>query len=154
MRYDFRVSGSLPERGHCVTGCFDRVEVLGQTDSSLHLLCDGLPVDFVRYPYPPIEPPAVAFGVGLAGVRDLAVMKLAAISRRGLRRDSLGDEPRSPTWSTNTHGKARGRTGIARVWPFSASDVTSARTEATERRTANTMTARAKRPTRAATPFE
>ena len=32
-------------------------------------------------------PPAQAFGVGLAGVRDLAAMKLAAISRRGLRRD-------------------------------------------------------------------
>ena len=28
-----------------------------------------------------------AFGLGLAGLRDLAAMKLAAISRRGLRRD-------------------------------------------------------------------
>jgi hypothetical protein len=44
-------------------------------------------VDFVRYPYPPIEPLARAFGVAVAGVRDLAAMKLAAISRRGLRRD-------------------------------------------------------------------
>jgi hypothetical protein len=70
-----------------VERCFDRVEVRAQTDASLHLLCDGLPIDFVRYPYPPLEPPAEAFGVGLAQVRDLAVMKLAAISRRGLRRD-------------------------------------------------------------------
>ena len=70
-----------------LAGCFDRVEVLVETDGALHLLCDGLPIDFVRYPYPLLEPPGAAFGVGLAGVRDLAVMKLAAISRRGLRRD-------------------------------------------------------------------
>ncbi len=70
-----------------VEGCFGRVEVRAETDAALHLLCDGLPVDFVRYPYPPLEPPTEAFGVGLAGLRDLAVMKLAAISRRGLRRD-------------------------------------------------------------------
>jgi hypothetical protein len=50
-------------------------------------LGDGLPVDFVRYPYPPLEPPGEVFGLGLAGLRDLAAMKLAAISRRGLRRD-------------------------------------------------------------------
>ncbi len=70
-----------------VASGFDRVEVVSQTDASLHLLCDGLPVDFVRYPYPLIEPPGEAFGLGLAGLRDLAAMKLAAISRRGLRRD-------------------------------------------------------------------
>lgn len=66
---------------------FDRVEVRAETDAALHLLCDGLPIDFVRYPYPLLDPPSEAFGVALAGVRDLAVMKLAAISRRGLRRD-------------------------------------------------------------------
>lgn len=46
-----------------------------------------MPVDFVRYPYPLLEAPGEAFGLGLAGLRDLAAMKLAAISRRGLRRD-------------------------------------------------------------------
>jgi len=67
--------------------CFERVEVVAQSDVSLRLLCDGLPIDFVRYPYPPLEPLAQTHGVGLAGLRDLAAMKLAAISRRGLRRD-------------------------------------------------------------------
>jgi Nucleotidyl transferase AbiEii toxin, Type IV TA system len=66
---------------------FERVEVRAQTDVALHLLCDGLPIDFVRYPYPPLDPPTEALGVGLAQLRDLAVMKLAAISRRGIRRD-------------------------------------------------------------------
>jgi len=66
------------------------VEVRAETDAALRLLCDGLPIDFVRYPYPLLEPPTAAFGVQLAGLRDLAVMKLSAIARRGLRRD-FGD---------------------------------------------------------------
>lgn len=66
---------------------FGRVEVRAETDTALHLLCDGLPIDFIRYPYPLLDPTSTAFGVALASVRDLAVMKLAAISRRGLRRD-------------------------------------------------------------------
>lgn len=70
-----------------VADCFDRVEVIAETDAALHLLCDGLPIDFVRYPYPLLEAPGEAFGLGLAGLRDLAVMKLSAISHRGLRRD-------------------------------------------------------------------
>ena len=70
-----------------VESCFDQVEVRAETDVALHLLCDGLPIDFVRYSYPPLEQPVDRFGVGLAGLCDLAVMKLSAISRRGLRRD-------------------------------------------------------------------
>ena len=70
-----------------VETAFDRVEVRAETDAALHLLCDGLPIDFVRYPYSLLDPVSDAHGVALAGVRDLAVMKLSAISRRGLRRD-------------------------------------------------------------------
>jgi hypothetical protein len=70
-----------------VAGCFDRVEVRAETDAALRLLCDGLPIDFVRYPYPLLDAAGAAFGVGLAGLRDLAAMKLSAIARRGLRRD-------------------------------------------------------------------
>ena len=80
-------SADLDAVKRAVETCFDRVEVRAETDVALHLLCDGLPIDFVRYPYPPLDPPTEAFGVGLAGVRDVAVMKLSAISRRGLRRD-------------------------------------------------------------------
>jgi hypothetical protein len=59
-----------------------------ETDASVRLRCDGTPTDFVRYPYPPLEPPKVgAEGVAVAGLLDLSVMKLAAIARRGLRRD-------------------------------------------------------------------
>jgi hypothetical protein len=42
----------------------------------------------VRYPYAPLDRPKPgADGFPLASLRDLAVMKLAAIARRGLKRD-------------------------------------------------------------------
>ena len=67
---------------------FQDVQVVAESDASVQLRCDGPPTDFVRYPYPPLEPPKVGTeGVAVAGVLDLSVMKLAAIARRGLRRD-------------------------------------------------------------------
>jgi hypothetical protein len=64
------------------------VQVVQQTDVTLRLLCDGAPVDFVRYRYLPLEPLAPGpSGVALAGKLDLAAMKLSAIARRGIRRD-------------------------------------------------------------------
>lgn len=62
--------------------------VLGRTDVALKLVVCGTPVDVVNYAHPPLEPPmATPFGVRVAGLLDLATMKLAAITRRGLRRD-------------------------------------------------------------------
>ncbi len=61
---------------------------IGLTDATLTVRIGRVPVDFVRYPYGAIgrftERPA---GVQLASLRDLAAMKLAAITRRGIRRD-------------------------------------------------------------------
>lgn len=62
--------------------------VIGASDVSLRLRVGEVPVDLVRYSYAPLEAPQVgpdAFPI--AGLRDLAAMKLAAIARRGLRRD-------------------------------------------------------------------
>jgi hypothetical protein len=63
-------------------------EVVAMTDATLTVQLGGVPVDFVCYPYEPL----VRLGVGPEGVRvasprDLAAMKLAAIARRGIRRD-------------------------------------------------------------------
>jgi hypothetical protein len=69
-----------------VATVFDHVVVRAETDAALHLVCDGLPIDFVRYPYPPLDGTTEMNGVAMASARDLAVMKLSAISRRGLRR--------------------------------------------------------------------
>jgi hypothetical protein len=62
--------------------------VRGETDVMLKVAADGAILDFVRYPYAPLEPPTPGpGGVLLASVRDLGAMKLSAIATRGLRRD-------------------------------------------------------------------
>lgn len=64
------------------------VKILGVTDASIRMVTGGVPVDVVRYPYPPLERPAPGpEGFPVAQLLDLAVMKLAAVARRGLRRD-------------------------------------------------------------------
>jgi len=62
--------------------------VRGETDVALKVATDGAIIDFVRYPYAPLEPPTLGpGGVLIASVRDLGAMKLAAIATRGIRRD-------------------------------------------------------------------
>jgi hypothetical protein len=64
------------------------LRVLSVTDASLRMEAGGLPIDVVRYPYALLERPKLRIeGVRVAGLRDLAAMKLAAIAQRGLRRD-------------------------------------------------------------------
>jgi hypothetical protein len=47
-----------------------------------------VPVDIVRYPYPLLEETIDGpLGVAVAGLLDLAVMKLATVASRGLKRD-------------------------------------------------------------------
>jgi nucleotidyltransferase AbiEii toxin of type IV toxin-antitoxin system len=64
------------------------VVVLDLSDASLRIKIGDIPVDLVRYPYPPLDRPTTIAGpFPVASLRDLAVMKLAAIVRRGLKRD-------------------------------------------------------------------
>jgi hypothetical protein len=61
---------------------------VGVTDATLSVRVGSVPVDFVRYPYKTLARLGRGpEGVQLASLRDLAVMKLAAIARRGVRRD-------------------------------------------------------------------
>lgn len=63
-------------------------EVVASGDAVLELEVSDVPVDLVAYPYELLEPPVVGpSGMPTAGLRDLAAMKLSAISRRGIRRD-------------------------------------------------------------------
>jgi len=58
------------------------------TDVALHLVIEGTPVDVVRYRYPLLDDPVDGpRGWPVAGLLDLSTMKLAALARRGLRRD-------------------------------------------------------------------
>lgn len=71
-----------------VRRAFTEASTVAQTDAAVQLLCDGAPIDFVRYPYPLLRAiERTSDGVRVAALLDLATMKLAALSRRGLRRD-------------------------------------------------------------------
>jgi hypothetical protein len=62
--------------------------VRGETDVTLKVAAEGAIIDFVRYPYVPLEPPTLGpGGVRIASLRDLGAMKLSAIASRGIRRD-------------------------------------------------------------------
>lgn len=78
-------SDAEPER---LVGSITGARLLDVTDVIVRALIDRVPVDVVRYPYAPIDAlQAGPHGIAIAGVRDLAAMKVAAIARRGLRRD-------------------------------------------------------------------
>jgi hypothetical protein len=57
-------------------------------EATLHARCGRTPIDIVAYPYRPlIRPRPGPHGVAIASLTDLAAMKLAAVARRGIRRD-------------------------------------------------------------------
>jgi hypothetical protein len=71
------VADSIPE-----------AQILSKTDAVLRIRVGSTPVDLVRYRYPPLARPEPGpRGFPVAGLLDLAAMKLAAISTRGIRRD-------------------------------------------------------------------
>jgi predicted nucleotidyltransferase component of viral defense system len=61
--------------------------VLEESDGSLTVTIDGTKVSMFRYPYPFIEEMKDADGVPVAGVIDIASMKIIAVSQRGAKRD-------------------------------------------------------------------
>lgn len=50
---------------------------------------DSVKVDFVKYRYPLLEPPIIIDGIRLASIKDIAAMKLNAITGRGSRKDFI-----------------------------------------------------------------
>jgi nucleotidyltransferase AbiEii toxin of type IV toxin-antitoxin system len=63
-------------------------EVVAATDAALSLRQGDLAIDLVRYPYRPLDEPTPGpQGFPIAGLRDLAAMKLSAIAKRGIKRD-------------------------------------------------------------------
>lgn len=61
--------------------------VLEESEGSLTVTVDGIKVSMFRYPYLFIEEMKEADGVPIAGVIDIASMKIIAISQRGAKRD-------------------------------------------------------------------
>lgn len=58
-----------------------------RTAGSLHGSLDGVRLSFLHYPYPLLDAPVAFRGAAVAGLRDIALMKLNAIAGRGGRRD-------------------------------------------------------------------
>ena len=53
------------------------------------LRVDDVKVDLVNYPYPWLDEPVCENGVRLAGLKDIAAMKLSAVANRGRKKDFI-----------------------------------------------------------------
>lgn len=61
--------------------------VTSEGDGTLNAEVDGIKVSFLRFDHPFLEKPRILDGIPIAGVFDIAAMKVIAISQRGLKRD-------------------------------------------------------------------
>ena len=68
---------------------FSTVTPVSSSRMTRFLVVDGVKVDIVSYPYGWIDNPVSAEGVVLAGIKDIAAMKLSAITNRGTKNDFI-----------------------------------------------------------------
>lgn len=68
---------------------FSTVTPVSSSRMMRFLVVNGIKVDIVSYPYDWIDSPVRAEGVTLAGVKDIAAMKLSAITNRGTKKDFI-----------------------------------------------------------------
>ncbi|RCK79509.1 MAG: hypothetical protein OZSIB_4263 [Candidatus Ozemobacter sibiricus] len=61
--------------------------LVAQEEGTLHARVTGCKVSFFRYPYPWLTAPETRQGLRLAGVPDIAAMKVVAIAQRGTKKD-------------------------------------------------------------------
>lgn len=66
------------------------LEILDKDKGTLHAVLGGVKVSFLRYPYSLIDPLVLyKRKLHLAGIRDIACMKVDAISSRGSKKDFI-----------------------------------------------------------------
>lgn len=68
---------------------FASVVPLSSSKMMRFLIVDGVKTDIVNYPYDWIDNPVTENGLSLAGIKDIAAMKLSAITNRGTRKDFI-----------------------------------------------------------------
>ena len=66
---------------------FNHVNTLKTSQNINIFSINGIKVDFVNYGYPWLEKPIIVEEIRLAGLKDIAAMKLAAITGRGSKKD-------------------------------------------------------------------
>lgn len=82
------IDASLEEIAGELSG-FASVKSLSSSKAMRFLIVDDIKVDIVNYPYKWIDEPAVGDGIILAGIKDIAAMKLSAITNRGTKKDFI-----------------------------------------------------------------
>lgn len=68
---------------------FKEVEVIASSKSIKIHYINNVKVDIVNYPYPWLDPVLEIENIRMASVRDIAAMKIAAITQRGSRKDFI-----------------------------------------------------------------
>lgn len=68
---------------------FAKLDILSESKNIHVYSINGIKVDFVNYKYPWLDSAAVEDGVILAGIKDIAAMKIAAIIGRGTKKDFI-----------------------------------------------------------------
>jgi hypothetical protein len=62
-------------------------QILQEEKGTLTVVIDGVKVSFFHYPYPFVDKSISSKGIPIAGILDIASMKIIAISQRGAKRD-------------------------------------------------------------------
>jgi hypothetical protein len=68
---------------------FDQVKILQKSKNIFVYLINGIKTDIVRYKYEWLQDPLIFDGISIAGKKDIAAMKLAAITGRGTKKDFI-----------------------------------------------------------------
>lgn len=68
---------------------FNSVTMINRTPNIKTYIIEDFKVDFVNYPYSWIDKAILNDGIRLAGMKDIAAMKLSAITGRGTKKDFI-----------------------------------------------------------------
>ena len=60
---------------------------LSEQKNTLHGIVDDINISFLGYKYPLLENPAIEGNMRIAGIKDIACMKLSAVISRGTKKD-------------------------------------------------------------------
>jgi len=89
--YDFFTRRSFkPDTLHqAISGLGIKIQVLQEEPGTLTVSANGVKVSFFHYPHVFLEDMTIFHGVQIAGLIDIASMKLIAIMQRGAKRDYI-----------------------------------------------------------------
>lgn len=70
-----------------IAACGYEVKILGKKANNLNLTINDVKTDILKYSYPLIDKTIIDDGVRMMGKKDIALMKISAITNRGDRKD-------------------------------------------------------------------